>query len=83
MQQGQRQEQQRGAATLREVHCARAQGDLALAWFICYIMRHVVVWQVFGSDAVDAGDVAAALRDVGVVLDSRCSSSDCAVFHAL
>ena len=31
--------------------------------------------QVFGSDAVDAGDVAAALRDVGVVVDSRCSSA--------
>jgi hypothetical protein len=28
--------------------------------------------QVFGSDAVDAGDVAAALRDVGVVVDSGC-----------
>jgi hypothetical protein len=28
--------------------------------------------QVFGSDAVDAGDVAAALRDVGVVVDGRC-----------
>jgi hypothetical protein len=29
--------------------------------------------QVFGSDAVDAGDVAAALRDVGVVVDGRCA----------
>ncbi len=31
--------------------------------------------QVFGSDAVDAGDVAAALRDVGVVVDSGCEAS--------
>ncbi len=31
--------------------------------------------QVFGCDAVDAGDVAAALRDVGVIVDSRCSST--------
>jgi hypothetical protein len=29
--------------------------------------------QVFGGDAVDAGDVAAALRDVGIDMDSRCS----------
>ena len=33
------------------------------------------VTQVFGSEAVDTGDVAAALRDLGIVVDSRCSSS--------
>ena len=31
--------------------------------------------QVFGSEAVDAGDVAAALRDLGIIVDSRCNSS--------
>ena len=32
--------------------------------------------QVFGNDAVEAGDVAAALRDVGLALDGRCNSRE-------
>ncbi len=57
----------RSIAHALKVSFGRRAGDsnVALDGAVC---------QVFGSDAVDAGDVAAALRDVGVVVDGRCSS---------